>query len=52
MAKGIEKGRAEGKLETAQKLLLKKMSAKDIAEVTGLSLAEIKKLAKADISKI
>jgi predicted transposase/invertase (TIGR01784 family) len=63
-AEGIEKGRVEGeargeakgeaknKLETAQKLLLKKMPVKDIAEVTGLSLAEIKKLAKADISKV
>ena len=45
---GEEKGKVEGKnernMEIAKKLLKKQMSTKDIAEVTGLSVEEIKKL--------
>ena len=45
---GEEKGKVEGKnernMEIAKKLLKKQMSTKDIAEVTGLSVEEMKKL--------
>ncbi len=42
--KGVQKGIREKSLETASALLKKKMSAKEIAEITGLSVEEIKKL--------
>ena len=38
-------GRQEEKLEIARNALLKKMSHADIADLTGLSLEEVKKLA-------
>lgn len=48
LAKGIEKGRAEGieqeKLSMAAKLKSKGFSLKDITEITGLPKAEIEKL--------
>ena len=44
--KAKEEGRAEGKIETAKAMLAKKYSVKDIAEITGLSLEEIAKLAE------
>jgi len=37
-------GYIEGKLETAKALLKKKMPVKEISDVTGLSIEEIKKL--------
>lgn len=49
LAKGLAKGRAEGQLialkKTARRLLRKKMSFDDIAEVTTLSLEEVRELA-------
>ena len=42
--KGKEEGKNERNMEIAKKLLKKQMSTKDIAEVTGLSVEEIKKL--------
>ena len=48
LAEGREEGLAEGKAELAaeiaQKMLSRKMSIPDIAELTGLDPAEIKKL--------
>jgi predicted transposase/invertase (TIGR01784 family) len=48
MEKGIKEGRKEGrkkeKIETAKKLLAKKMSMEDIEEITGLTKEEIEKL--------
>ena len=38
------KGKKEGKIEVARKLLNKKIPIKDIEEVTGLSKEEIEKL--------
>ncbi|MDR3237699.1 MAG: hypothetical protein LBT84_04270, partial [Spirochaetia bacterium] len=47
---GIEKGKLKGKLERnreiAQKLLLRKMPVEEISKITGLTIAEINKLAK------
>ena len=43
---GKVEGIAEGKKQIALKLLLKKTSIEDIAEITGLSLQEILALAK------
>lgn len=42
-ARGKARGKAEGKAEIAKKLLLKKYSASDILEITGLSIADIQK---------
>ena len=39
--KGREEGRAEGILEIARKMKAKGMSAKEIAEMTGISAGEI-----------
>ena len=48
MAKGMEKGRAEGKheanTETAQRLLATGLSAEQVAKATQLSLEIIKNL--------
>ena len=42
---GIQKGRKEGKIETARNMLRKaKFTLEDIAEVTGLTLEEINEL--------
>ncbi len=41
---GIEKGEKESKLKIAKKLLERKMSTKEIAEITGLKEEEIEKL--------
>ena len=46
MEKGIEKGKLFEKKEIALNLLLKKIDEKLVAESTGLSLEEIKKLKK------
>jgi predicted transposase/invertase (TIGR01784 family) len=43
---GKAEGKAEGKIETAKAMLAKKYSVEDIAEITGLSLEEIAKLAE------
>ena len=47
---GIEQGKEEGakqnKIETAKKLLLRKMSVEEIADITGLAIEEINKLLK------
>ncbi len=42
--RGIEKGIEKGKLDTAKKMLSKNYPLEEIAEVTGLSLEEIKKI--------
>ena len=44
LQKGLQKGKLEGKLETAKAMVERKMSVEDIAEITGLSAAEIEKL--------
>lgn len=44
LQEGIQKGIHDEKLKTARKLLNKKISVKDISEVTGLSVDEIRKL--------
>ena len=41
---GIEKGEKESKLKIAKKLLERKMSTKEIVEITGLKEEEIEKL--------
>ena len=38
------KGKKEGKLETAEKMLKKNMALEDIIDITGLTLKEIKKI--------
>jgi predicted transposase/invertase (TIGR01784 family) len=47
-AKGLEKGKAEGKneekIELARKMLLRGHSVEDISELTNLSIGEIRKL--------
>ena len=43
-ARGIEKGKAEGKAEIAKKMLSKNHSVSDISDLTGLSPEEILKL--------
>lgn len=47
---GVEEGRVEGRVEalreTARKALIKGMSAKDISELTGLSLREVELIRK------
>jgi len=47
---GRQEGRQEEKLGIAHNLLQKKMSYEDIADATGLSLEEVKKLA-ADLTQ-
>jgi predicted transposase/invertase (TIGR01784 family) len=42
--KGIQEGSQRKAVETARALLNKKMSVKEIAEITGLSVEEITKL--------
>ena len=42
---GIEEGRQEGILEVARNALRKNMAHADIADLTGLSIEEVKKLA-------
>ena len=42
--KGIKKGIEKGKIEDAKKMLIKKYPIDDIADITGLSVQEIKKL--------
>jgi predicted transposase/invertase (TIGR01784 family) len=44
LEKGLEKGAHDAKLETAKKMLQRKYSIEEIAELTGLSIAEIKSL--------
>lgn len=44
-AEGRAEGREEEKVSAAKVLLRKKMSLKDIEEITGLSLVQIKQLA-------
>lgn len=46
LQKGLEKGIKKAKLETAAALLGRKMPEKDISEVTGLTLEEIRRLKK------
>lgn len=43
---GRKEGKKEGKVEVAKKLLNKKMTFKDIQEVTGLSIKVIENLKK------
>ena len=43
-ARGIEKGKAEGKAEIAKKMLSRNHSVSDISDLTGLSPEEISKL--------
>ena len=44
LEEGIEKGEKESKSKIAKKLLERKMSTKEIAEITGLKEEEIEKL--------
>ncbi len=44
LEEGIEKGEKESKLKIAKKLLERKMSTKEIAEITGLKEEEIEKM--------
>ena len=44
IVRGLEEGKIEGKLEIAKNLLTKNLDEILIAETTGLTLAEIKKL--------
>ena len=48
--KGRQEGRQEEKLAVARNALLKKMSYADVAELTGLPLEEVKKLAADPLS--
>jgi predicted transposase/invertase (TIGR01784 family) len=43
--KGEQKGEQKGRMEVARRLLLKKESVESVADVTGLSLEEVKALA-------
>lgn len=45
-AEGKAEGRAEGRAEIVQKMLAKGMNTEDVAELTGLSTEEIRKLIK------
>ena len=47
-AEGRAEGREEEKVSIAKVLLRKKMSLKDIEEITGLSLVQIERLAGAE----
>ena len=42
---GVRDGKALGRMEVAENALRKNMSVSDIAEITGLSLAEVEALA-------
>jgi predicted transposase/invertase (TIGR01784 family) len=42
-ARGVEKGKIEGKLEIAKNLIFKGFDEKSILEITGLTIAEVKK---------
>ena len=42
--KGIEVGIKQGKIETAKKMRVKKMTIEEIVELTGLTKEEIEKL--------
>ena len=42
--KGINQGKKEEKIEIAKMMLQKNMKVKDIADITGLSIEEIKAL--------
>lgn len=42
-ARGVEKGKIEGKLEIAKNLISKGFDEKSILEITGLTIAEVKK---------
>jgi len=44
LAAAEEKGKIEGKIEVAKRLLMKEMTITDVAEATGLTIGEIKKL--------
>lgn len=44
--RGIKKGKLEGKLETAERMLKKKFAIEDIMDITGLSRREIEALLK------
>ena len=46
MEKGREEGREEGRREIARKALADGADSKLVAKITGLPLAEVKKLAK------
>jgi predicted transposase/invertase (TIGR01784 family) len=46
LEEGIEKGREESAETIARRLLMKKLPLEDIEEVTGLSLAAVKRLKK------
>ena len=43
-AKGIAEGEVKGKTETARKLHARGMANEEIADITGLSIDELKKL--------
>ena len=43
---GLQKGKIEGKIETAKKMLSKKYTVQDIVELTGLSKEQIEELKK------
>ena len=44
LAKGRQEGRQEGQVEVALRLLQRNMAVAEVAECTGLSIAEVKKL--------
>ena len=46
LEKGIEKGTFDTKVTTAKRLLARKMALEDIADISGLSISEVKKLAE------
>ena len=46
LEEGLEKGLEKGRQEIARRLLARKYSAEDTAELTGLSVAQVKKLKK------
>jgi predicted transposase/invertase (TIGR01784 family) len=44
LAEGLEKGKIEGKIDVARQALMKGMSVKDIADLTGLTKEQIERL--------
>lgn len=46
LEEGIEKGAYDTKVATAKRLLERKMSLEDIADISGLTISEVKKLAE------
>ena len=44
LAEGMEKGMEKGKEEVARKMLSKGLAVADVAEMTGLSLAQVQEL--------